>query len=634
MHARPFALGCMRLSTEPGAAAESARLDVLRAALASGATWFDTADVYAPSAEDLGHNERLLAAAGVTATAGVTVVSKAGLVRQGERWTPDGRAAHLKAAATAATAALGRRPELFLLHAVDRKVKLATSVRALLELAERGAVGGVGVSNVGRAQLEEALALAPPGVLRAVEVELHPWELNAVRGGVLSLCEERDVWLLAHRPLGGVARKELRRKHPQLTALAAAVGCSAEELILAWLHGLSPKVVPLPGATTVAHVESAARAARMQLPSGVLEEVNKAVGLWKGRPWGMATAAGTGAGSATGAEPGTASSTGTGAADEVVIVMGIPASGKTTRARHYEALGYERLNRDERGGTLTTLAKALQRRLGEGARRIVLDNTYARRADRGLVIELASRYGLPVRCEHVAVSIEQAQRQAVQRMLEAQDRLLEPDELASKGGKTDPSTIPPRALFTWQRDFEPPALDEGFAALAELPPARRQEAGGAPALLLELDELLWRGKPQRPDEVVFVDGAAEQLGRWRAAGWQLAGTLWRPAPPASPLLAALEALLTERLGVPFPFAVCRHPAGPPLCWCRKPLPGMALLLARRHRFSLAASLHLGRGPADKGFALRAGCAYLDASAGLAELALPPPSPPSPSGFAT
>lgn len=257
------------------------------------------------------------------------------------------------------------------------------------------------------------------------------------------------------------------------------------------------------------------------------------------------------------------------------------------------------------------------------ARRIVLDNTYARRADRGLVIELAHRYGVAVRCEHVSISLEQAQRQAVQRMLEAHDRLLEPDELASKGGKTDPSTIPPRALFHWQRDFEPPALDEGFAALVELPPAPRLQPGGAAALLLELDGLLWRGKPQRPDEIVLAPGALEQLHTWRAAGWQLAGTLWRPEHPPTELLAALAELLTPALGQPFPVAVCPHPAGPPLCWCRKPLPGMALLLARRHHFSLAASVHLGRGPADKGFALRAGCAYLDASAGLAELAVPP-----------
>lgn len=618
MRARPIAMGCMRLSSEDSAEGAA----TLQAALRAGVTWFDTADVYAPSAEALGHNERLLAAAGVTAAPGVTVVSKGGLVRQGDRWTPDGRAAQLRAAAASSTTRLGRRPDLYLLHAVDRKVKLATSVRALADLAAQGAVGGVGLSNVGRAQLEEALAIAS---IAAVEVELHPWELSAVRGGLVALCEERGIWLLAHRPLGGVARRELRRRHPQLTALAAAAGCTAEELVLAWLASLSPRVVPLPGPTSAAHADSIVRAAGLALDDGMAREVARAFGLWSVR---VARGAEMEPASASPALP---------ALDvgEVVLVMGMPASGKTTRARHYEALGYQRLNRDDRGGSLASLAKALDAQLAAGARRLVLDNTYARRADRGLIIEIAARYGVPVACEHVSISIEQAQHHAVQRMLAAHGRLLEPDELVSKSGKTDPSTIPPRALFAWQRDLEPPALDEGFASLRELAAAPLASRGGAPALLLELDELVWRGKPQRPSQVELVPGALEALARWRAAGWTLAGTLWRPQAPTpreggepsvepTELFAALASLLQLPLSTPFPVAVCRHPAGPPVCWCRKPLPGMALSLSRSAHLDLTASWHLGRGPADRGFAARAGCGYLDASAGLATLVVPSP----------
>jgi hypothetical protein len=307
--------------------------------------------------------------------------------------------------------------------------------------------------------------------------------------------------------------------------------------------------------------------------------------------------------------------------------MGMPASGKTTRARHYEARGYQRLNRDDRGGTLASLARALEAQLAAGQRRLVLDNTYASRADRGLVIEVAGRFGVPVRCEHVAVSLEQAQRQAVQRMLAAHGRLLEPEELTSKG-KTDPSTIPPRALFAWQRAFEAPALEEGFASLHERAAGGVvMDAGGEalrPALLLELDELVWRGRPARASEVALADGVAEVIERWSAEGWELAGTLWRPGAEPEPLIAALQEALKRELEV----AVCRHAAGPPLCWCRKPLPGMGLWLGRRRGLALAASWHLGRGPADRGFAARVGCGYLDASAGLAAVAVPAPSAPT------
>jgi aryl-alcohol dehydrogenase-like predicted oxidoreductase len=212
--------------------------------------------------------------AGVT---GVTIISKGGLVRDGARWVADGRAGRLREAVKATTERLGRRPDGYLLHAVDRKVKLATSVRALAELKERGEVGELGICNVSRGQVEEALALAP---LWAVQVELNPWELGAVRGGLVALCEERGLWLMAHRPLGGVAKAEARRRHPQVGAIAQAAGCSVEELVLAWLARLSPRVVPVPGVTKVEQVAQVVRAARMELDEEVVREVSRAFGLY------------------------------------------------------------------------------------------------------------------------------------------------------------------------------------------------------------------------------------------------------------------------------------------------------------------------------------------------------------------
>jgi hypothetical protein len=105
---------------------------------------------------------------------------------------------------------------------------------------------------------------------------------------------------------------------------------------------------------------------------------------------------------------------------------------------------------------------------------------------------------------------------------------------------------------------------------------------------------------------VLVDGVRDALAAW--PDHVLAGTLWRPglAPDA---IAGLEARLGELLGRAIDLRACHHPAGPPVCWCRKPLPGLALALARTHDLDLARSTHVGRNPADRGFALRAGMAY-------------------------
>jgi histidinol phosphatase-like enzyme len=71
------------------------------------------------------------------------------------------------------------------------------------------------------------------------------------------------------------------------------------------------------------------------------------------------------------------------------------------------------------------------------------------------------------------------------------------------------------------------------------------------------------------------------------------------------------ARLHELLGVALPVAACTHLPGPPVCWCRKPLPGLGLLLARDGDLDLARSVHLGGGPADAGFAARLGMRYVE-----------------------
>src|SRR5204863_9758799 len=104
-------------------------------------------------------------------------------------------------------------------------------------------------------------------------------------------------------------------------------------------------------------------------------------------------------------------------AGEVVLIMGLPAAGKSTFAARFVSDGYHRLNRDEAGGTLRGLLPALGRARGEGTTRFVLDNTYVTRKSRAPVIAAAGRLGLAVRCVHLATSIEDAQVNAVTRMV-------------------------------------------------------------------------------------------------------------------------------------------------------------------------------------------------------------------------
>jgi diketogulonate reductase-like aldo/keto reductase len=528
-------LGCMHASAE-----------VIAAALDAGVRLLDTADAY-------GDNE--LAVAAAIAGRDAFVVSKGGLVQPG--WRPDGRASHLAEAARASKARLGRL-DAYLLHAVDPRVSLATSVRALAKLRDAGVVPKIGVSNVSLHQLEQALAIT---TIDLVEVELSPWKLDL---GFVRACEARDIQLLAYRPLGGAAGVKRLARDAVVSAIAQRIGATPAEVVLAWLRSLSPMIVPIPGATRIETARSCARA--IELDAAACAEL--AARFVADRTRGDAKSG------------------------EVVMIVGMPGAGKSTLAARYVADGYARLNRDDRGGTLRELAAALDGMLQDSPR-VVLDNTYATRSSRALVIAAAHRHGLPVRGVIAATSLEDAQHNAAARAIASYGRLPEPAELARD------KQVGPGAQFRYRRQYEPPRLDEGLDAIEEVAFARAPTTG-KPALIVELDGIVWRGRPRAPDQIQLL---GFDFTPWRDR--VICATTWQP----DPFDRALDAALAERLGFTIHVARCTHAAGPPVCWCRKPLPGLALVLARDHGLALADSVHVGRGPADRGFAVRAGTQY-------------------------
>src|SRR5262249_30870334 len=151
--------------------------ETITVAAAAGVTVFDTARAY-------GDNEALLAGALRRAGAehSARVVTKGGMAHVDGAWVPDGRAKTIRADCEASLTALDGLPsDLYLVHAPDPRTPWATTVRALARIADEGLVGHVGVSNVNRRRLDEALALAP---IAAVEVGLSLVDDHAVRGGV------------------------------------------------------------------------------------------------------------------------------------------------------------------------------------------------------------------------------------------------------------------------------------------------------------------------------------------------------------------------------------------------------------------------------------------------------------------
>lgn len=234
---------------------------VIHAALERGVTLIDTADVYCLDDTDIGHNERLVAAA-LRSWSGdrdaVVVATKGGMIRPGGRWERDARPAQLHAACERSLRALGvERIGLYQLHAPDPAVPLADSVGALSELQRQGKIRWIGLSNVTVEELELARRIAP---IVTVQNRLNPFFREALATGVVSACAERGIGFLAYSPVGGGRLNRKLPTHPVLASLARQRGVSAHVVTLAWVGQQGPTVIPIPSARTVAHVQDSCTA--------------------------------------------------------------------------------------------------------------------------------------------------------------------------------------------------------------------------------------------------------------------------------------------------------------------------------------------------------------------------------------
>ncbi len=285
MHTRPLGnsglnVGCIGLGAMPlsvaGRPEEKDAIRVIHAALDSGITLIDTADVYCLGEKDIGHNERLIAKA-LKQWKGrrdsVVVATKGGLERPGGDWVRNGDPKHLKAACDKSLKALGVDSiALYQYHAPDEKVPFADSVGALADLKKKGKIRNVGLSNVDVKRIQQAEKIVP---IASVQNACSVFDRKSITDGVVAHCEARGIAFLPYSTVGGHRNHARTRDNPTLKMIADRHDATPYQVCLAWLLALSPSVIPIPGASRVASATSSAAAAELKLTPHDLDLLNR-----------------------------------------------------------------------------------------------------------------------------------------------------------------------------------------------------------------------------------------------------------------------------------------------------------------------------------------------------------------------
>lgn len=267
-------LGCMPLSSGQMVSERAQAIATIHAALDAGITLLDTANIYAPSWDTVGHNEALVAEAlrtytGAANLSDVVVATKGGITRSdGEQWGRNARADAMLRAAEASARELGVASiELYQFHRHDPSMTYADHVRSLAGVREAGLARLLGLSNVTLAELDLALEMLggpEDGGIVSVQNEFSP--RFRAEADVLHRCTDLGIAFLPWSPLGGAAQAhDIGSRYAAFAEVGAELGATAQEVVLAWHRQMSPVVIAIPGATRPSTVASIVRSLEVQL---------------------------------------------------------------------------------------------------------------------------------------------------------------------------------------------------------------------------------------------------------------------------------------------------------------------------------------------------------------------------------
>jgi pyridoxine 4-dehydrogenase len=240
---------------------------VLRRAVELGVNFIDTADAYGPNVD-----EDLIAAALYPYPRGLVIATKGGHTRPGPgQWVPDGRPQHLRAACEGSLKRLKlERIDLYQFHWIDPKVPLEDSIGELARLRKEGKIRHVGVSNFKVDELARAQRIVP-----IVSVQNRYNASDRTSQPVLDACTRQKLAFIPWAPIasGSASKLEKENDGKGLEAVAQARSVSVFQVAIAWLLAQSPAMLPIPGTSSVEHLQENIAAAALRLSPAELATI-------------------------------------------------------------------------------------------------------------------------------------------------------------------------------------------------------------------------------------------------------------------------------------------------------------------------------------------------------------------------
>ena len=233
----------------------------LRRAVELGVNFIDTADSYGPYV-----SEDLIAEALAPYKDGVVIATKAGWERPGPgQWTHNASPQHLREALEGSLKRLRLdRIDVYQLHTPDLAVSFDASIETLAQLKDEGKIRDVGLSNVTREHIERARKIVP-----IVSVQNRYGFADREWDYVLEYCEQHEIAFVPWAPLAGG-----RKAHGVLESIAAKLQASPQQVAIQWLLKRSPVMLPIPGTSSVKHLEENIAAASLDLPDADFDQLS------------------------------------------------------------------------------------------------------------------------------------------------------------------------------------------------------------------------------------------------------------------------------------------------------------------------------------------------------------------------